>query len=69
MPCSATVVWSAFSDEKQIPVMPCPSRRRSLSLAVTTASRAPAPAKAARMVSARRYFGSFIITSASASRS
>ena len=45
-----------------------PSSARSLSLAVTTATLAPASANAARIVPARRYFGSFIITSALASR-
>ena len=69
IPCSAVVTLSACSDEKQIPRIPCPRSRRSLSLAVTTATVAPAWAKAARMVSQRRYLGSFIITSAPASRS
>ncbi len=68
-PCSATVVRSACSEEKHTPCMPWPSRRRSLSLAVTTASEAPARENAARMVSDLRYLGSFIITSAPASRS
>jgi hypothetical protein len=45
------------------PTMPCPSSRRSLSLAVTTAQVLPASAMAARMVGARSHFGSFIITS------
>src|SRR2546421_12027810 len=63
MPCSAWVVSLAFSDEKQMPFIWGPSRRRSLSLAVTTATVAPAPARRARIVSARRYFGSFIMTS------
>ncbi len=54
MPCSATVVSSAFSAEKQTPDISCPSNRRSLSLAVTTATRAPSRAKAARMVPHRR---------------
>ena len=63
IPCSSFVVSSAFSDEKQIPCMPWPSSRRSLSFAVTTATRAPARDSAARRVSQRRNFGSFIITS------
>ena len=69
MPCSASVVSLAFSDEKQTPRIPWPSSRRSLSFAVTTASRAPSRANAARMVPQRRYRGSFIMTSAPASRS
>ena len=69
MPFSASVTSSAFSDEKQMPVILWPSSARSLSLAVTTATFAPASANAARIVPARRYFGSFIITSAPASRS
>ena len=69
MPCSASVVSSAFSDEKQMPVMLCPSSRRSLSFAVTAATRAPVAASAARMVPHRRYFGSFIMTSAPVSGS
>ena len=40
-----------------------------MSLAVTTATLAPASASAARMVPARRYLASFIITSALASGS
>ena len=69
MPLRSSVASAAFSDEKQIPAIRCPSSARSLSLAVTTATLAPAPANAARMVPARRYLGSFIITSAPASRS
>ena len=49
--------------------MPLPSSVRSLSFAVITTTFAPAFENAARMVSARRYFASFIITSSSASRS
>ncbi len=63
MPFSARLATSAFSDEKQIPVMPLPSSLRSLSLAVTTAQRRPAPDSAARIVGARSHFGSFIMTS------
>ena len=63
MPCSVSVVSSAFSDEKQMPFSPWPSSRRSLSLAVTTATVAPAAASRASSVSARRYLGSFIMTS------
>ena len=63
MPLSSSVTASAFSEEKQMPCMPLPSSRRSLSLAVTTAQRFPASASAARMVGARNHFGSFIITS------
>jgi hypothetical protein len=63
MPFSASVAWSAFSDEKQMPFMPCPSRRRSLSLAVTTATEKPASASAASSVGARSHLGSFIMTS------
>ena len=69
MPLPSCVSWSAFSAEKQIAFMPLPSRVRSLSLAVITTTFAPAFENAARMVSARRYFASFIITSSSASRS
>ena len=69
MPFVSGVSWSAFSAEKQMPFMPLPSRVRSLSLAVTTATLAPAFEKPASRVSARRYFASFIITSSSASRS
>ncbi len=54
MPCSAALVRSAFSAEKQTPDMRWPSSARSLSLAVTTATRAPASEKAARMVPQRR---------------
>ena len=46
-----------------------PSSERSLSLAVTTATFAPASANAASSVPARRYLGSFIMTSAPASGS
>ena len=63
MPFSASEATSAFSDEKQMPVMPWPSKRRSLSLAVITAQVLPAPDSAARMVGARSHLGSFIITS------
>ena len=69
MPLAASVASSAFSDEKQIPFSWWPSSARSLSFAVTTATLAPASASAARIVPARRYFASFIITSAPASRS
>ncbi len=60
---------AAFSDEKQMPSRPWPSSERSLSLAVTTATFAPRAPNAASIVPARRYRGSFIMTSASASRS
>jgi hypothetical protein len=69
MPLSRSVAWSACSEEKQMPRRPWPSRRRSLSLAVTTATRRPASASAARMVGARSHFGSFIITSVSVAAS
>ncbi len=69
MPFAAIVASLARSDEKQMPDILWPSSARSLSLAVTTATLAPASANAARIVPARRYFGSFIITSAPASRS
>jgi hypothetical protein len=46
-----------------------PSSSRSLSLAVTTATLAPAFWKASKMVGARRNFGSFINTSSPLSRS
>jgi hypothetical protein len=69
MPFSPTVASAAFSDEKQMPFILCPRSLRSLSLAVTTATLAPASDSAASTVPARRYLGSFIITSASASRS
>src|SRR5664279_5352444 len=52
-----------------MPVILWPSSERSLSLAVTTATLAPASASAARIVPARRYLASFIITSARASGS
>ena len=67
MPLPASVTWSAFSDEKQMPFSLWPSSVRSLSLAVMTATLAPASANAASSVPARRYFASFIITSAPAS--
>ena len=63
MPCSASVVSFAFSDEKQMPFIPWPRRRRSLSLAVTTATVPPQAASRARIVSALKYLGSFIMTS------
>ena len=63
MPFSACVAWSAFSEEKQMPVMLCPSSLRSLSFAVTTATEAPASARRARIVGARSHFGSFIMIS------
>ena len=44
------VAWSAFSDEKQMPFSLWPSSLRSLSLAVTTATLAPASANAASIV-------------------
>ena len=69
MPLPSSVTWSAFSDEKQIPFSLWPSSERSLSFAVTTATLAPASASAASNVPARRYFASFIITSACASGS
>ena len=69
MPFAAIVASLARSDEKQMPAISWPSSARSLSFAVTTATLAPAAANAARIVPARRYFGSFIITSAPASRS
>ncbi|MCY1242544.1 hypothetical protein D9M72_555090 [compost metagenome] len=69
MPFSSIVTWSDFSDEKQMPFILWPSSLRSLSLAVTTASLAPASANAASTVPARRYLGSFIITSWPSSRS
>jgi hypothetical protein len=53
-PCSASVVSFAFSAEKQTPRISWPRSRRSLSLAVTTATRAPARENAARMVPQRR---------------
>src|SRR5471030_636637 len=57
------------SIDTHVPPTPALSRRRSLSLAVTTATRAPAPENADRIVSARRYDGSFIITDCPVSRS
>lgn len=69
MPHSATVALSAFSAEKQMPRRPWPSMVRSLSLAVTAATSAPASEKADSSVGARRYSGSFIMTSLSAATS
>ena len=69
MPASASWASFAFSAEKHSPARPCPSSARSLSLAVITATDAPAAANAASSVPARRYFGSFIITSVPLSRS
>ena len=70
MPFSACVASAAFSEEKQMPPFSlCPRSFLSLSFAVTTATLAPVSESAASTVPARRYFGSFIITSASASRS
>ena len=67
MPLSSRVALSAFSEENATAVpsktRPLPSSRRSLSLAVTTATLAPAFWKAAKMVGARSHFGSFIIVS------
>ena len=63
MPLSASLAWSAFSDEKQMPCMPWPSSWRSLSFAVMTATDLPALASSASSVGARSHFGSFIITS------
>ena len=61
MPFSASVALSAFSEEKHTALpsktRPLPSSRRSLSLAVTTATRAPAFWKAAKIVGARSHFG------------
>ncbi len=54
MPFSASVTWSAFSEEKQMPFIRWPRSLRSLSLAVMTATFAPASEKAARIVPARR---------------
>ncbi len=64
MPLASSVTSADFSEEKQMPSSLWPSSERSLSLAVMTATRAPASASAARMVPARRYLASFIITSA-----
>ena len=61
--CSATVAWSAFSAEKQMPRSLWPSSSRSLSLAVMTATLQPLSARAASSVGARSHFGSFIMTS------
>ncbi len=74
MPFSASVVVSDFSDEKHTAApprqsSPSPSSARSLSLAVTTATFAPARWNAAKMVGARRKRGSFIITSSPVSGS
>jgi hypothetical protein len=69
MPLTASVTWSAFSDEKQIPCSLWPSSERNLSFAVITATLAPASASAASSVPARRYLASFIMTSAFASGS
>ncbi len=69
MPFSCCVAWSAFSAEKQMPRSLCPSNRRSLSFAVTTATDCPVSATAARIVGARSHLGSFIMTSALASTS
>src|SRR3954447_20123107 len=52
-----------------VPLTPLPSSRRNLSLAVTTATRAPARENADRIVSARRYEASFIITASPLARS
>ena len=41
-PVSSSIAWSAFSADTQIPFRPWPSSVRSLSLAVTTATFAPA---------------------------
>ena len=57
------------SIERQVPLTPCANRRRSLSLAVTIATRAPARENADRIVSASRYDASFIITATPVSRS
>jgi len=64
----ARVAASAFSAEKATARSEAKSSRLassalSLSLAVTTATRAPASAKALMIVSARRKRASFIITS------
>ena len=74
MPLSCTVALSAFSEENAMarPVdmsRPLPSIARSLSLAVTTATLAPASWNACMMVGARRKLASFIITSLPAARS
>ena len=63
MPFSLSVASSDFSEEKQMPSMPWPSRRRSLSFAVITATVWPASASAASSVGARSHLGSFIMTS------
>src|SRR4029077_3169619 len=55
--------------ETQVPLTPWHSSRRSLSFAVTTATRAPARENADRIVSASRYEASFIITALPVSRS
>jgi hypothetical protein len=73
MPCSDRVVSSACSAENEIAVPSnlslLPSSSLSLSLAVTTATLAPAAWKASKIVGARRNSGSFIITSSPVSRS
>ena len=63
MPCSALVTSLAFSAEKQMPRILWPRSRRSLSLAVITATLQPASLSAASSVGARSHFGSFIMTS------
>src|SRR3954470_14366164 len=59
----------AASIDAQPPLTPWHSSRRSLSFAVTTATRAPARENADRIVSARRYEASFIITVSPVARS
>ena len=65
--CRSSVALSAFSEEKQTAVpsntRPLPSSSLSLSLAVTTATLAPAFWNASKIVGARSHLGSFIIIS------
>ena len=62
MPGTLPADAAAASAEKHRPcVRPAPNRRRSLSLAVTTATRAPARENRANSVSERRWAGSVIM--------
>ena len=70
MPFSATVASSAFSAEKQMPFMPVAEQRAQLVLGGDHRDLgAGVGERREDACRARRYFGSFIITSAPASRS
>ena len=65
-PCVSRLAWFAFSDEKAMPprlIKPLAKMSRSFSFAVITPTLRPDFCAAGKMVSARRNFDEFIITS------